>query len=251
MNKILGCLTFVLSLLSSAAFSQENPASMQTDSRIKVVSYIPYQVVKINNNFGYSTVVSFDDDEHLPEAFTLGDTGSWQVKNLGDKLVINAIAEKPMPTNLVFKTNKHLYTFLLSDGGTQNPDKQTFRVIFKYADTAHTNNYWEQYQTQNQTLENFGDLTHINRNYTINRTCSKTIAPILAQDNGKFTLLQFAENGTIPAISYVDNESHVLPINYRVVGDYIEIENIYPQYQLKLGNLECCLFNEKALKQID
>ena len=233
-------------LLTQAPMTQANqtPKGLFTDSRIKIVNYDEDNVVHVNTTFGYATTIELQKGEYIIDKPGIGKNIGWEIDSVDYS---NLIVVKPKlqnnTTNLNFTTNKgRTYTFLLT--ANTESKRPTFRVRFMYSDKftgfgADSHSY--------NLIRNFGDPNQVNSQYSF--WGDKTIAPIVAKDNGSFTLLRFKKGAPIPAILAVDLKTRRESIvNYRLQGEYVVIEGVYSQYTFRVGAHVTCVFNDKAIK---
>ncbi len=242
---ILKC--FIVLLITSYTLSSvanQTPRGLMTDSRIKIVSYDEDEVVQVRTTFGYATTIELQKGEYITDKPGTGKAEGWYVVS---ENFSNLISIKPKKanntTNLNFSTNKgRSYTFLLS--AEEESKHPTFRIRFEYEDSHHLSSPQKAYQL----ISHFDNPTEVNANYSF--WGDKTIAPIVAKDNGNFTLLRFKPGAPIPAILAVDLKTRRESlVNYRLQSGYVVVEGVYPQYTFRLGEHVTCLFNETAIKE--
>ncbi|MBA4697721.1 MAG: TrbG/VirB9 family P-type conjugative transfer protein [Legionella sp.] len=234
-------------LLSNTGLAKQTPQGLVTDNRIKVVAYDPNNVVEVKTAYGYATTLILEKGEFVTFDGGMGKKAGWEVVS---KPRSNLIILKPLlennATNLNFQTNKNrFYTLALK--ATRDPRQVSFMIRFEYP-SPFGHSPFAMRADAYALLENFGDLTVINDAYSFKGDTG--IAPIKAQDNGTFTLLKFRKGCPIPAILAVDlatrRESMV---NFRVHGDYVIVEGVYPQMTLRYGAHVTCLFNDKGIAE--
>lgn len=239
-NPVILLLAFLSLSTSTALLASQTPKGLFTDNRIKIVAYDEDNVVHINTTFGYATTVELEKGEYITDNPGIGKGAGWEIASpqYANFLVIKPKVDNNT-TNLNFTTNRgRNYTFLLT--ASTNTTRPTFRVRFQYT----TMNIKGQ---MTERLGHFGNPDEVNANYSF--WGDKFIAPILAKDNGRFTLLRFKKGAPIPAILAVDLKTKRESIvNYRLQGGYVVVEGVYPQYTLRLGSHATCLFNEEAIK---
>ncbi|STX39292.1 TrbG/VirB9 family P-type conjugative transfer protein [Legionella feeleii] len=235
-----------LASLSLQGLAGQTPKGLFTDNRIKIVSYDEDNVVHVNTTFGFATTIELQKGEYITENPGIGKGAGWEIASPDYS---NFIVVKPKvennTTNLNFTTNKgRNYTFLLT-ANTQS-SRPTFRVRFLYSPLNMSG--IGSRQPSYDLIHHFGNPDEINTSYSF--WGDKTIAPVMAKDNGNFTLLRFKKGSPIPAILAVDLKSRRESlVNYRLQGNYVVIEGVYPQYTLRLGAHVTCLFNDLAIKE--
>ncbi len=235
-----GCLLVAI----TPDYASQTPKGLFTDQRIKVVSFDENNVVHVNTTFGFATTVELQKGEYLVDKPGIGKKEGWKISsaNYSNLVIIKPLLENNT-TNFNFGTNKgRSYTLFLT--AREQSKHPTFRVRFIYSDSKGL-------ATPQQTtnlIKNFGSLKEVNASYSF--WGDKTIAPIIAKDNGLFTLLRFKPGAPIPAILAVDLKTkRESLVNYRLQEGYVVVEGVYSQYTFRLGEHVTCLFNDKAIQQ--
>ncbi|MGI4775436.1 MAG: TrbG/VirB9 family P-type conjugative transfer protein [Janthinobacterium lividum] len=82
---------------------------LTTDSRIKTYIYNPNEVYLFVLHYGFQSHVEFAKSEEI-QTITLGDSYSWKVTPLANRLFIRPM-EKNIRTNMTVITNKRTYQF--------------------------------------------------------------------------------------------------------------------------------------------
>ncbi|MBX9703474.1 MAG: TrbG/VirB9 family P-type conjugative transfer protein [Silvanigrellaceae bacterium] len=239
---VIGLMCFIVS--QTILFAGQTPKGLVTDSRIKIVNYDEDNVVHINTTFGYATTIELQKGEYITEGSGIGKNAGWEIvsPNYSSLIIVKPKLENNT-TNLNVTTNKgRTYTFLLT--ASSETSRPTFRVRFMYSDLKF--NEMGISKGAYSLIKNFGNPDEVNSNYSF--WGDKTIAPILAKDNGTFTLLRFKKGAPIPAILAVDLKTkRESLVNYRLQGAYVVVEGVYPQFSLRKGAHVTCLFNDKAI----
>ena len=84
---------------------------------------------------------------------------------------------------------------------------------------------------------------NFNFNYSVSGDYS--ITPIKIFDDGTFTYFEFRDkNGIIPAIFSVDSDGYESIVNFRIVNQYVVVEEVNSVYTLRYGSETVCVFNE-------
>jgi type IV secretion system protein VirB9 len=112
----------------------QQPAPGQRDARVRMVTYDPANVVRLNGVIRASTQIVFADDEEIAHV-AIGDAVAWEVAPAGSILFLKP-REKHSPTNLQVVTTrpdgrKRSYQFELSIAETTLADSY-FVVRFAY-----------------------------------------------------------------------------------------------------------------------
>jgi len=236
----------IVTLSMTSAYALQKPAGLITDHRIKVVGYDPNNVVQVNTHYGFTTAIQLADDEFLVQKPATGKAAGWQIGSQKNFLYLKPMADIDDTTDLTVVTNKHVYNFLLyASKAKETSAKQTFMIKFHYPEENQMNVLNSPQLTYNM-IHHFGNPDAINREYSFKG--NRSIAPVMAQDNGNFTLLMFKHKAPIPAIFSVDRNGNESQVNYRMQGRYLVIEGVNKQYTLRYGSQVVCLFNDKALE---
>lgn len=233
----------MLPLITQAA---QTPQGLVTDRRIKLVPYDADNVVQISTTFGFATTIELQKGEYITESPGIGKAAGWEIasKNYSNLIVIKPRVDNNT-TNLNVTTNKgRTYTFLLT--ANANTARPTFRVRFVYAEKFGLG---QESANQQEVLRLFDNPQMVNTRYSF--VGDKSIAPIAARDNGKFTLLRFKPGAPIPAILAVDVQSRRESlVNYHLQAGFVVIEGVNAQYTLRFGEHITCVFNDKAIEAL-
>lgn len=247
---------FISLLMTHGAFAVQNPRALATDSRIKVVTYQPDNVVRLCATTFITTQIIFGEDEVITDIQN-GDLAAWTVSVL--KGHNNILSLKPTilgsNTNMIVMTNQHTYYFHLmsNKNNTNNQRTSTYAIRFIYPEEARANALAKVLYRQAQkrtVLNKRNQLQHYNWDYSFNGT--RSIMPLHILDDGQFTYLELRMGQPIPAIFAVNNVSgKEAVVNYRRDGDYLVIQEIAPQFTLRAGEYQVAsVFNNKLIKQI-
>lgn len=77
---------------------------------------------------------------------------------------------------------------------------------------------------------------------------SENIAPLKVYDDGRSTYMQFPNNNLIiPSVYGVDLYGNESPLEYRIDGDFVVIDNVELQFALRLSDSLVCVFNNTAM----
>ncbi len=259
-NKQVFMLLTVLLLSSHTAFALENPRSLATDSRIKVVAFQPNQVISVNGSTFITTQIIVGQNEQIVDVEG-GDAAAWTI-NI-DKGLPNVLNIKPTlvgsHSNLIVTTldntgKRRYYRFVLASQSATNASRtgETYAIQFVYPEEEKEALLAKlHYQTlvNHSILNAFTKPTDYNWNYSFNGAGS--IMPLHVFDDGKFTYLQLRPNQLIPAIFAVNNtEGDESVVNYRRSGNYMVIQEVAPQFTLRAGKYAVAsIFNNALIQQ--
>ena len=161
----------------------------------------------IKGHYGYSTTIEFAENETV-ETASIGDSVAWQV--IKPESRPNMLFIKPLEananTNMTVVTNLRIYSFELSaDKAPSRQDKNlAFRIRFTYPNTDAQGlaGIGGDGQPSAGLLTQGKSPDEWNFDYSFSG--SRSLRPLRAFDDGKFTYLQFSKRETTPAIFLVD-----------------------------------------------
>jgi P-type conjugative transfer protein VirB9 len=256
---------FIACLCANAlpALALDVPEHSRRDSNIQATDYRNNDVVEITAYIGMSTHIVFSPDEEIQYVFTGFDSG-WQTTPKGNHLFLKAISTtgkqsyinedgeeviediailpnvRDWRTNLNVVTNKRNYTFILNLGhGVRGKRQNTYRLTFAYPEEDAKRRALEiekaklrEKLTPEVNAKNWHYVMQVGEK-------SRSIAPIKAFDDGRFTYLRFAQNSEIPAMFIVTETGQETLINSHISAhspDTIVIQRISRQLVLRLDS---------------
>lgn len=238
--RIIACV--LAGLFSVQANAAQEPVPSKGDPRIRVVDYDPDNVVTIYGTVGTSTMVLFEQDEHLVDMVG-GDTDAWQAASTGKR---NGVFFKPAvtapSTNIQIITDKRTYNFDMKLAAKKEPGYLTVR--FRYPVIEQALDAKAKGQERIETLLELANAVR-NRNYTVQG--AGELSPVEAWDDGTITYLRFPARGQLPAIYAAAGEGDELERvgNVTVASDgTVEIHSVRRKFVLRSGSLVACVFNE-------
>ncbi len=244
-------LALSVGLSAPTVFADQKPKSLSTDSRMRMVSYDPNNVVTIVGSQLVQTSIQFADDETII-GVEGGDSAAWAIDI--NKIKQNILFIKPTvdasDTNLAVITDKNLYHFHLvaNTKDTASAKEVTYNVRFHYPQ-AEQEALSLKLQAKRQRKESIVtdhavDPMQVNWEYSFSGRCAKDFVPIKAFDDGKFTYFQFQADTDIPAIFVVDEQGKESLANVRMRGQYVVIQRLARQFSLRNGKIVSCVFND-------
>ncbi len=242
MRLILFFFTFLLIIASTPSFALQEYRPLSVDKRIRTYTFNPNEIYSFTGHYGYQSSIEFSPEEKIG-VVSLGDSLSWQVEPIGNRLFLKPV-EPDATTNMTVITDKRVYNFELyaeEAEGIRDEDL-VFNAQFYYPDyeSAAVRSFASN-ATKMPDIEKEPQKYHFN--YTL--TGPENIAPMRIFDDGEFTYFQFRDkNAEIPAIFVVDSRGSESLINYRVLGDYIVVEQVSSQFTLRYGDDVVCVYNE-------
>lgn len=244
---------------ASPVMAEVVPLAANADARIRYVDYNPDDVVAITGVFRTATQIVFGASERI-EHVALGDTVAWQVAAQENVLFLKP-TDAHAPTNLIVSTRRGTelrnYNFELTARpgaiGARTPNT-FFQVRFRYPDdlraqlaAQHNANLAAQaaaVETKIVNMELGLGVLEGARNFAYSGEGSSALQPSEISDNGRFTVMRFPANQSIPAIFTVtpDGTESVVPFDVR--GEFVVVHATSEQFRLRRGNEVLCIFND-------
>ncbi len=233
----------------------EIPASAQQDSRVRFVSYQPYNITRIVGTIRSSVQVEFAPDEEIAHV-ALGNTVAWEVAPAGHILFLKPRENQPATNISVVTTRRdgskrsYQMELVVRDGSVDAGQNTYFYVKYRYpADEAERRRLEEEARKRaaeagyaDQVLgihEQYGP-----RNWRYSAQGSAAIEPQAVYDNGKVTTFAFSGNQEMPAI-YIENSDGTESLVPKTVqGDLVLVHAISRKFILRHGSDILCIFNE-------
>lgn len=239
-----------LSLSSGSVSALDTPAVSKLDRRLYTTTYEENQVYPIYAVNGLVTSIVFAEDE-MVDVHTSGFSTAWEFAARGNHFFLKPRA-KEGSTNLVVITNKRTYHFDLRLGW--NRKTATYELAFTYPEEEAAKRAAEsekecvearlKISAANPTA--VAEAPASNRNYTMNfgeAKSSRSIAPVEAFDDGRFTYLRFGKSSDFPSVYRVVDDTEML-LNAHVEGDWLVVHGIYEALRLRAGQAVVGVYNE-------
>jgi len=270
-------LFFLVAIFSIVFFASPKNALSQavpitTDSRIKTLVYNPNEVYQLKFHYGYQSFIEFADDEET-EMISIGESFAWRLTPAGKRLFIRPL-EIGAHTNMTIITNKRTYQFDIAsaeyDGRAD--EELVYTVRFYYPEIGVPipipprlsqpnipfstpqkitsivkmplpTQSFDSDLTPEMNLHK-GNPNELNFRYSI-AGLSDNITPIKIYDDGRETFFQFKDkNLIVPAINTVDIFGNEKSVGYAIREGFVVVQNISPQFTLRLADSLICVFNE-------
>ncbi|HYF97594.1 MAG TPA: TrbG/VirB9 family P-type conjugative transfer protein, partial [Coxiellaceae bacterium] len=129
---------FLMVFIPSLAFAEIVPSSYPSDSHIKLVTYSPNQVYRVNGLQGYTTAIELGPDENIISV-NIGDSSAWLVNVQNNIINLKPVTSNPN-TNMNVVSSRGTYQFFLTAPNTignvaKEPNRSTvFLLRFRYPD---------------------------------------------------------------------------------------------------------------------
>ena len=277
MKKIFLC-TFLLPFCLNAL---DIPQSSRDDRRITFAKYNANDVVRINANTGYVSVIEFAKEERVLNMAT-GFSEGWDLVEKGNLLFITPKAvitkyshttdeggeeqtikteemiinpnQNEWRTNLIVTTNLSMYVFELNLNEKSNIFKLSFVYPQKELDRLQKISKALEEKANEEQIQVALNRTSTPRNWDFYQKVmpgSESIKPNYAYDDGVFTYLGFDNTKTFPSVFGLENgKEEILNIHVKKDGDYdvVVIQKILPQIVLRSGDKVIGIINKGYAK---
>ena len=223
------------------AWAVRDPNPLAIDQRIRTVLYNENEVFRFVGHYGYQSSIEFAHGESILTV-SMGDSIAWQIVPSGTRLFLKPV-EPDADTNMTIVTNLRTYHFELEARETEDirDEDMVFVMRFVYPGTSQYVRGGGNDRIVAPDIEE--DPYKYNFNYTL--TGPQNISPVKIFDDGEFTYFEFPnKSATLPAFFLVESDNSESLINYRMVGDYVVVEQVGPRFTLRRGVDVVCVFNE-------
>ena len=245
-------------LISFSAMGNENPISLATDSRVKVVAYNENNVVSLLGTTFVNTQIIFSKEETIVDVQS-GDATSWTVfvnKSIPYVLNLKPTVEKSdsdMDVITVDKSGKHRhYYFNLKSNKNVDDSPITYAIKFSYPmkEREHLASI-NRFNLQQEKALVGSKSNPQNYNWEYSFSGDKQLVPSHVFDDGHFTYLMLRKNQSVPAIFSVNRTGEESVVNFRKKDDYLIILRVSPQLSLRDGkNHVASIFNKPLINKI-
>nr|WP_182506183.1 P-type conjugative transfer protein VirB9 [Brucella anthropi] len=237
------------------AFALETPSSASGDSRVRFISYQPYNITRIVGSLRSSVQVEFAADEEIAHV-ALGNSVAWEVAPAGNILFLKPREDQPV-TNLSVVTtrrdgSKRSYQFELTiRSGDVHPSSGTYFLLkFRYPqDEAERKKLEARQIAAEREAGRVDEVLALHeqygpRNWHYSAQGSVSIEPTSVYDNGKMTTFTFAGNAEIPAIYIENSDGTESLIPKSTDGNMVMVHAVSRKFILRRGKDVICVFNE-------
>ncbi|MDR3290368.1 MAG: TrbG/VirB9 family P-type conjugative transfer protein [Rickettsiales bacterium] len=233
--------------LISVSQAVQIPRAIGKEKRFKTLIYNPNDVYRYTGYYLNQGYLEFEKGESI-QSIALGDSVPWLTQVAGNKLFLKPIDKFPQTTMTVF-TDKRVYYFELDAQylDDEHPEELTFYVKFVYP--TSTDKTIVKFNVSKQR-DDYPDLTNLSKyNFNYEFAGSPNIVPVKVFDDGVFTYMEFqAKNAEVPAVFAVNDAGFESLINFRVIDEYVVIEEVTAQFTLRSGSDVVCVYNNSLYK---
>lgn len=216
------------------------PRQLGHDPRFKSFAFTPNTTYKIITVYDNPSFIEFEAGETVATIVNPKKT-AWQLVPSGNRLFIKP-EETDADTQITVMTNKRLYFFeMYAKEPDSNFDKDySFFFKFKYPNDEESKTI----RTYAKSILPDVDQSpwKYNFNYTI--TGEDDLYPVKIFDDGEFTYFEFPRTSKMPAVFSVDSNGFESIVNFRIVGEYLIVEEVSGKFTLRNGADIVCVFNE-------
>jgi type IV secretion system protein VirB9 len=233
---------------NSRLLAVQLPRVISSEKRFRAYVYSPNEVYRYIGHYLSQSYIEFEDGEKV-QTISMGDTSSWQTVVMDNKLFLKPVLSFAN-TNMTVMTNKRTYHFELDavEAASVMEDDVLFYVKFMYPETVDKNIVILNSNKKRSDLPDLRNLDLYNFDYEFSG--SENIAPAKVFDDGEFTYMEFGnrDNYELPAIYSVDSDGYEALVNYRVVENYLVIEQVASQFALRSGSNIICIYNNNLFR---
>lgn len=233
---------FIFFIGLGQSYAVQLPRALGKEKRFRTYVYNPNDVYRYVGYYLNQSYIEFEEGEVI-QTISMGDPTPWLTNILGNKLFLKPIGSYPQTTMTIF-TNKRSYYFELDAMEPNGVDENDilFFVKFVYPTSNDKNIVKFNVKKQRDDYPDLTDLSKYNFNYEF--AGSPAIAPIKVFDDGVFTYMEFkTDNAEIPAIFAVNEQGYETLVNFRIVEEYVVIEQVAGQLTLRSGGDVVCVYN--------
>jgi type IV secretion system protein VirB9 len=220
------------------------PPPGAVDRRVRVVSYHPDDVVKLQGYVGYQIHIQWAAGEELVN-LGAGDVSGLEIGAQANHFFLKPKQER-ISTNLTVLTNRRAYHFDYT--ALKAPSKPlteadliySIRFVYPQDDAERLAAAAERQRTEDR-LTHAAQTAPRNADYWY---CgAPALKPIAAHDDGTHTRLRFAKRGDFPALFVRNDDGSESLLNFSVEEDEVVIHRVARRLVLRRGKLVGCVVN--------
>ncbi len=234
---------FLVLGLAINSFAVQLPRIIGSEKRFRAYVYNPNEVYRYVGHYLSQSYIEFEEGEAV-QTISMGDTSAWQTTVMDNKLFLKPVLNFAN-TNMTIMTNKRTYHFELDavEAASVTEDDVLFYIKFMYPESGDKNIVVLDVNSKRSDLPDLRNLDAYNFDYEYSG--SDNIAPSKVFDDGEFTYIEFPNKNSyeMPAIYAVDSDGYEAMVNYRIVENYIVVEQLASNFTLRSGNDIVCIYN--------
>ncbi|BBF80069.1 TrbG/VirB9 family P-type conjugative transfer protein [Asticcacaulis excentricus] len=234
-----------LSLLIAVPLLAVAPAQAQ-DSRIRTITYVDGEVIRLDTCVSFQTMITFADNEKI-ENVAVGDAAQWQATpNKRGNLMFVKPFQRGAFTNLSVVTNRRTYAFELrtKDAAACKRGEVIYDLRFTYPkDEEEAREAAEKAAAAPASPAKPVSTLPEKRNTSYTYAGDPSLVPMRLFDDGQSTYLMWGEGVPFPAIyAVLDGKETLVNFGYR--EGFIVIEQVGPAFVLRRGDLTATVYND-------
>jgi len=248
-------LSVLLAGVAPQAHALEVPRGASQDSRVRFVTYQPYNITRIVGTLRSSVQIEFSADEEIAHV-ALGNSVAWEVAPAGNILFLKPREIQPV-TNISVVTSRrdgstrsYQMELTVRDGSVALGQNTYFYVKYRYpADEAERRRWQAAQRALANQAKHADDVLALHeaygpRNWRYSAQGSQQLEPQSVYDNGKITTFAFLGNQEMPAIYMENPDGSETLVPKSVDGNLVMIHAIGRKFILRRGRDVLCVFNE-------
>lgn len=247
--------TFFLASSVSSVLALEIPTTASQDSRVRFVSYQPYNITRIIGSLRSSVQVEFARDEEIAHV-ALGNSVAWEVAPAGNILFLKPRENQPVTNISVVTTRRDGSTrsyqmeLKVREGSVEVGENTYFYVKFRYPqEEAEQRRQQAAAQARTVQAKDADDVLSLHeaygpRNWRYSAQGAEALEPQSVYDNGKITTFSFAGNQEMPAIYMENSDGSETLVPKTVDGNLVMVHALSGKFILRRGKDVLCVFNE-------
>lgn len=247
--------TFFLASSVSSVLALEIPTTASQDSRVRFVSYQPYNITRIIGSLRSSVQVEFARDEEIAHV-ALGNSVAWEVAPAGNILFLKPRENQPITNISVVTTRRDGSTrsyqmeLKVREGSVEVGENTYFYVKFRYPqEEAEQRRQQAAAQARTAQAKDADNVLSLHeaygpRNWRYSAQGAEALEPQSVYDNGKITTFSFAGNQEMPAIYMENSDGSESLVPKTVDGNLVMVHTLSRKFILRRGKDVLCVFNE-------
>ena len=247
--------TFFLASSVPNVLALEIPTTASQDSRVRFVSYQPYNITRIIGSLRSSVQVEFARDEEIAHV-ALGNSVAWEVAPAGNILFLKPRENQPVTNISVVTTRRDGSTrsyqmeLKVREGSVEVGENTYFYVKFRYPqEEAEQRRQQAAAQARKAKAKDADDVLSLHeaygpRNWRYSAQGAEALEPQSVYDNGKITTFSFAGNQEMPAIYMENSDGSETLVPKTVDGNLVMVHALSRKFILRRGKDVLCVFNE-------
>ncbi|TNV13756.1 P-type conjugative transfer protein VirB9 [Brucella pecoris] len=247
--------TYFLASSVPNVLALEIPTTASQDSRVRFVSYQPYNITRIIGSLRSSVQVEFAREEEIAHV-ALGNSVAWEVAPAGNILFLKPRENQPVTNISVVTTRRDGSTrsyqmeLKVREGSVEVGENTYFYVKFRYPqEEAEQRRQQAAAQARTVQAKDADDVLSLHeaygpRNWRYSAQGAEALEPQSVYDNGKITTFSFAGNQEMPAIYMENSDGSETLVPKTVDGNLVMVHALSRKFILRRGKDVLCVFNE-------